>query len=81
MARDFRKVFDAIVEVAPEELKEKLETNVGLWAPEILWHMLTEYVNKYLVPSSQDENAIAVYAILCDCSKDEMKVRFEADGL
>jgi hypothetical protein len=78
--RKFSDVVMAIQEVAPQDLKEALSRSVGFWAPEIAWHKLTEYVNRYVTPSSKDATAIAVYARLCDCSEDEMKARFEADG-
>ena len=79
--RKFSDVVVAIQEVAPQDLKEALSQNVGFWVPEIMWHKLSQYVNKYVTPSSKDATAIAVYARLCDCSEDDMKARFEADGL
>lgn len=81
MARDFGTVYNQIMEVAPEQLATKLEQNSGFWAPEILWYNLSQYVNKYVEPSSKDPQSIKVYAILCDCSEAEMKARFEADGI
>ena len=81
MARDFGTVYNQIMKVAPEQLATKLEQNSGFWAPEILWYKLSQYVNKYVEPSSKDPQSIKVYAILCDCSEAEMKARFEADGI
>lgn len=81
MARDFMTVYNKIMEVAPENLAKKLESNSGFWAPEMAWYNLSQYVNKYVTPSSKDEQAIKVYAVLCDCSEEEMKKRFENDGL
>ena len=81
MARNFFKVVMQIKEVAPPELSKKLDNNAGFWAPEVAWHNLSDYVNRYVTPSSTDATAIAVYARLCDCSEAEMKARFEADGL
>ena len=81
MARDFGSVYRKIMEVAPEQLATNLEQNSGFWAPEICWSNLSQYVNKYLEPSSKDPQSIKVYAILCDCSEAEMKTRFEADGI
>ena len=81
MARNFIDVYERIKEVAPEELVEKLESRVGYWAPEVVWYNLSQYINKYLKPSSTNKTSVAVYAILLDCSESEMKKRFEADGL
>ena len=81
MARNFTDVVKAIKEVAPQELVSALERNIGYWAPETVWYKLSEYVNRYVTPSSKDATAIAVYAKLCDCSEPEMKARFEADNL
>lgn len=81
MPRNFIKVVEAIKEVAPEDLVKALERSVGFWAPEIAWYMLSEYVGRYVAPSSKDATAVAVYARLCDCSEADMKARFEADDL
>ncbi len=81
MARDFGTVYNQIMKVAPEQLATKLEQNSRFWAPEILWYNLSEYVNKYVKPSSKNPQSIKVYAILCDCSEAEMKARFEANGI
>ncbi|MFR2570759.1 MAG: hypothetical protein ACLS90_03525 [Clostridia bacterium] len=81
MARNFRTVYNQIMEVAPEQLATKLERNSGFWAPEDLWYNLSEYVNQYVKPSSKDPQSIKIYAILCDCTETEMKSRFEADGI
>ena len=81
MARNFIQVVEAIKEVAPENLVDALNRSIGFWAPEIVWDKLSEYVNRYVTPSSKDATAVAVYARLCDCSEADMKARFEADNL
>lgn len=81
MARKFTDVVEAIKEVAPAEFANKLEKSAPFWAPENAWYMLSEYVNRNVLPSSKDATAIAVYARLCDCSEAEMKARFEANKL
>lgn len=81
MARDFMTVFNNILAIAPEELANVLSKRVGYWAPEILWYNLSVYVNKYVTPSSSDPQAIAIYAELCGLSLEEMKSKFESDGL
>ena len=77
--REFGQVLHDIAEAAPE-LKEDLEGRANFWAPEILWYNLTVYVNKHVTPSSSSPTAIKVYSILCDCSEEEMKRRFEENG-
>jgi len=81
MARNFTDVVKEIKEVAPQNLVDALERNVGFWAPEVVWCKLSEYVNRYVEPSSKDAKSVSVYAKLCDCSEAEMKARFEADNL
>ena len=80
MARNFMKVYRNIVAVAPEELVQILGKELLFWAPEIEWQKLSEYVNRYIVPSSSDPQSIAIYAELLGISLAEMKERFEADG-
>ena len=79
MARNFVEVLNRITEVAPKQLVDALNKSAMYWAPEIAWDRLSNYVDRYVKRSSSDENAIAVYAILCDCSEEEMKKRFEQD--
>lgn len=78
MERDFMQVVKSIKEVAPKNLVNALDSHTGLWAPEIVWCKLSEYVNRYVAPSSKDATSVAVYARLCDCSEADMKSRFEA---
>ena len=79
MERDFGKVLNDIVEAAPE-LKEDLKYRYMFWAPEILWYNLSVYVNEHITPDSSNSKAVKVYSILCDCSEEEMKRRFEEKG-
>ena len=79
MERDFGKVMYDIIEAAPE-LKEDLENRSEFWAPEILWYNLSAYVNEHITPDSSSSKAVKVYSILCDCSEEEMKRRFEEKG-
>ena len=81
MARDFGTVYNRIMEVAPEQLATKLNKSAIFWSPECRWEDLTQYVNRYVQPSSKDPQSIKVYAILCDCSEAEMKARFEEYGI
>ena len=81
MARSFTRVYQQIMEVAPEDLSSALERSVGFWAPEIVWVNLTQFVHRYVEPSSSDDTSVAVYAILYDCTEDEIRNRFKADGL
>ena len=78
--RNFMEIYRKIKEIAPEELRTQLEKRAEYWAPEICWQKLTECVNRFVPPSSEDETSVAVYALLCDCSTDEMRERFMADG-
>ena len=81
MARNFNHVLKAIKAIAPEELKNVLESSApSYWAPEIRWKKLAEYVNKYVFPNSQDTNSIKIFALLCNCSEEQMKERFKKDG-
>ena len=80
MERNFTNVVESIMKVAPQELKDALDKSVGYWAPEIVWVKLSEYVNRYVEPSSSDETSVAVYAILCNCSKEEMRERVIYDN-
>ena len=80
MARDFTKVCDNIIAVAPEKLAEELEKKAVFWAPEIRWYNLTKYVHMYVDPDSSDPQSIAVYAELCELSLSEMKSKFQKDG-
>ena len=77
--RDFGEVLDKVVEAAPE-LKEDLESRVEFWAPEILWYNLSVYINERIKPVSTDKKSIKVYAILCDCTEEEIKKRMEENG-
>ena len=79
--RKFTDVVKKIKKVAPQCLIDELEKGFDFSAPEIIWEKLSQSVSKHVSPSSTDETAIAVYSILCNCSKSEMKARFEADGL
>ncbi len=81
MSRDFKTVYDNIMAVAPERLAEVLKSHVHYWAPQIAWLNLSLYVQRFVIPSSSDPQAIAIYAELCGLSLSEMKARFEEDGL
>ena len=81
MARSFTKVYHQILEVAPEDLSTALKKSVGFWAPEVAWVNLTQYIHRYVEPCSSDDTSVAVYAILCDCTEDEIRTKFKADGL
>lgn len=81
MARSFTKVYNQILEVAPEALSSALEKSAGFWAPEVAWSNLSQFVNRYVEPCSSDDTSVAVYAILCDCTEDEMRTRFKNNGL
>ena len=81
MARNFYRVLKDIKNVAPKELVNALNKSVEFWAPEIVWYKLSEYVNRYVKLSSTDETSVAVYSILCNCSKDEMIMRFKKNNL
>ena len=61
-------------------LKEDLEYRSEFWAPEILWYNLSVYVNEHITPDSSSSKAVKVYSILCDCSEEEMRNRFMANG-
>jgi hypothetical protein len=79
--REFFSVYRNILAVAPEELANILKRNVDYWAPEIAWHSLSTYVNKYVARCSTDPQSIAIYSELCDLSFADMKSKFEKDGL
>jgi len=78
--RNFFKVYKNILALAPEELADILKKNVDYWAPEIAWHNLSTYVNKYVDQCSTDPQSIAIYAELCGLSLADMKAKFEKDG-
>ena len=79
MQRSFIDVVREIMKIAPQELMTALE-DVHYWAPEACWTNLSLCVYKHITPSSKDAKAIAIYAILCNCTEAEMKARFEADN-
>ena len=81
MEREFHEVLKKVMKVAPKELKDYLVNSVPFWAPEARWLNLSRAVNRMVRASSNDRKAIALYAILCDCSKREMKRRFKRDGV
>lgn len=72
MARDFSTVLKNIIAIAPKELADALKKDIKFWAPEILWSNLSQYVNRYVIPSSKDPQSIAIYAELCNLSLEEM---------
>ena len=78
--RDFCEVVTRILEVAPEPLKSELRDSAPFWAPEIRWSRLTYLVNALLAHDSSSPSSVSVYAILCDCTEEEMIRRFEASG-
>lgn len=82
MGREFLDVYLQIVEIAPEDLKKRLDKKLSCLAtPELVWDILSRCVHECVIPSSSNDLAIKIYAILCDCSEEEMKSRFESDGL
>ncbi len=81
MERVFSNVVNQIKEVAPRDLVEKLNRKVPYWAPEASWYNLTLLINNEVVPSSSDDTSVAVYAILCGCTENEMRERFVTDGV
>lgn len=78
--RSFETVASEIMILAPEPLRNYLRDRVSFWAPEICWTNLTNAVNRYLKPSSTDKTTVAIYAILCNCTEEEMIRQFKADG-
>ena len=81
MARNFGDVLTKILDACPNTvLHDKLLSASPYWAPEILWHNLTRYVNTYMKPDSNDPVSVKVYAALCDLSEEEMQSRFKEDG-
>lgn len=66
--------------VAPEPLKSELMHRAPFWAPEVSWERLTYLVNKTIAPDSTSPVVVRVYALLCDCTEEEMLRRFKADG-
>ena len=79
MARDFDQVVSAICQVMPE-FADKLERNFMFFAPESRWEKLSYCINLYIEPNSANEKAVKVYALLTDCSEDEILERFERMG-
>ncbi|MBR2753699.1 hypothetical protein IKD82_00815 [Candidatus Saccharibacteria bacterium] len=80
MARNFYATLEKIMKIAPEPLKDAIDSNISFWPPELLWYNLSKYVNKYVMKNSTDIKSVKIYAILCDCTVDEMLERFEKDG-
>ena len=78
--RSFMWVANRILAIAPEPLERYLEERISLWAPEIAWANLTGAVNRFVKPSSADLTSVAIYALLCDCTEEEMVRRFRVDG-
>lgn len=78
--RSFEAVVMAIMEVAPDSLRMYLRDHVPFWAPEIRWENLTNAVNRYVTPSSTNLTTVTVYAILCDCTEEDMIRRFREEG-
>ena len=78
--RNVTEVFKQIKDLLPEELQEKLEAKAAFWAPEYFWEGLTRFVNKYVIPDSENEMSVNVYACLCDVSPDNMKKQFIRKG-
>lgn len=82
MAKEYSYVLNAIVKVAPKELGDKLQKAAYHWRnPKTCLRNLELFVKKNVQQSSTDEASVKIYAILCNCKPEEMKARFEADGL
>ena len=79
--RCFDVVYFEILGLAPDSLREYLESHAPFWAPEIVWVNLTNAINRFVEPSSSDKLAVSIYAVLCDCTEEEMIRRFKEDGL
>ena len=77
--RNFHEVYNNIMEIAPEELKTALKDS--FFPREGSWYLLTMYLNRFLPPSSTDQNTLAIYAQLFDCSIEELKEQFEKQGV
>ena len=75
--RSFSEVYRQIMEVAPRDLAEKLEDNIGFWAPEVAWDKLEEYVSDNVFPTVNDPLSIKIYAILYGISEEDMKARIQ----
>lgn len=80
-ARNFEAVYNQILKLAPPALKKELEDSVGFWAPEVVWYNLSRLVMKHIEYNSSNPNSIAIYAVLCDCTQDEIKARFKMKGV
>ena len=81
MERTFTNVVNEIKKVAPQELVDKLTRKIPYWAPEAAWYNLTQLINNEVFPSSSDDTSVEIYAILCGCTKNEMRERFVTDGI
>ena len=78
--RDFKTIYDAIHNLLSAELAQKLDDQSSYWAPEICWHNLSVFVNKYVQKDSKDNNSVRIYATLCDDTVSGMRARFIRDG-
>jgi hypothetical protein len=79
MERNFIEVYKQILKIAPRDLAEKLEDNIGFWAPEIVWDKLEEYVSDKVFPTVNDPLSIKIYAILYGISEEDMKARIQPE--
>ena len=81
MAREFYSIYFQIMDlVHDEKLRNDLYTKMLFWPPEGDWTALSNWVNSNIVKDSSNPASIGIYAILCNCSKEETKNRFKSDG-
>jgi len=79
MARDFNLICEKIKQVAPAELAKEIDKRVSLWAPEAKWFQLSQCISEFVEPCSANAMSVSIYAILCDCTEEEMTARFKID--
>ena len=79
--RDITVVLKQLSDALPEELAQKLKFSSSFWAPELVWHNLSKFINHYVEPASNNEQSVKIYAILCDVSEEEMKQRMQDLGV
>ena len=62
MERDFNKVLQNVVAIAPDELIYAINRYSVYWKPEEEWEELKKAISQYVLKSSENPQSIAIYS-------------------
>lgn len=81
MARESVKtMYDRVRKALSPDKRESFEDDAAYWPLESMAYQITMWVNGNIKPDHESEESVAAYAVICGCTKAEMKQSFIANG-